>query len=134
MRVRVWTNSANVRFGRYFVGLLHRLGYRTSLRVVKVGFDYWHAAGARRAHEQIGWSGWFADFCSPSLDRKTAAALEVDAAAAEEAWADASRRHSELAPSVPLVTRQRSYFTSARLGNMQQSAMFGVMLERAWVR
>jgi hypothetical protein len=70
----------------------------------------------------------------PSLDRKVAAAVEADGPAAERAWAEAARELSERAPAVPLVMRARSYFTSARVGNVQQSAMQGVMLEHAWVR
>ena len=161
MAVRVWTESDHLRLGRYFAGLLHRLGYRTSLRVVPTAWTTFHAAGHPRAHAQIGWSGWLADyptpatffnpnfscaglvpegslnlsqFCSPSLDRKVATALDAEGPAAEDAWAAATRQLSGLAPHVPLVTNQRSYFTSARIGNVQQSALFGVMLERAWVR
>ena len=40
---------------------------------------------------------------------------------------------TDLAPAVPLDNRQ-TYFTSARPGNVQQNPVFGVMLERAWVR
>ena len=162
-RVRVWADADRARFGRYFAGLLHTLGYRTELRIVSLrdGFDYYDAISDPRTHAQIGIFGWDADypspatffdptfscaglaaegsfnlsrFCSPALDRRAATALAADGTAAEDRWAVAGRELSALAPAVPLITRARSYFTSARVGNVQQSAMFGVMLERVWVR
>ena len=161
MDVRVWTDMDKVRFGRYFAQLLRELGYRTSVKVVKTGLDYVHAAGNPANHAQIGMFGWIADyptpamffdptfscaglaapdslnlskFCSPSLDRMVAGALAAEGPAAEEGWAAATRRLTDLAPAIPLDVRQSSYFTSARVGNMQLSPVFGVMLERAWVR
>jgi peptide/nickel transport system substrate-binding protein len=161
MRVRVWTDTTKVRYGNYFVRLLHELGYRTTLRVVDVGLDYFGAVGDPRNHAQIGMSGWVADYptaatffdpsfscaglrapsslnlsrlCSPSLDRKVAVALRADGPAADEAWAQAARALSDLAPAVPLATRQSTFFTSARAGNVQVNPMLGVMLDHVWVR
>ena len=161
MRVQVWTDTSKVRFGRYFERLLRRLGYVTTLKVVNVGFDYFGAAADPRNHAQIGMHGWVADyptpatffdpvlscagrdapgslnlsrFCSQTLDRRAAAARGAEGPAADAAWAVATRRMTDFAPAVPLDGRQNSYFTSARLGNVQQNPVFGVMLEQAWVR
>ena len=161
MRVKVWTDTSKVRFGRYFERLLRRLGYVTTLKVVNAGFDYFGAAADPRNHAQIGMHGWLADyptpatffdpvlscagrdapgslnlsrFCSRTLDRRATAARGAEGPAADAAWAAATRRLSDLAPAVPLDNRQNSYFTSARLGNVQQNPVFGVMLEQAWVR
>jgi peptide/nickel transport system substrate-binding protein len=161
MHVQVWTDTSKVRFGRYFERLLRRLGYVTTLKVVNAGFDYFGAAADPRNHAQIGMHGWQADyptpatffdpvlscagrdapgslnlsrFCSRTLDRRAAAARQAQGPAADAAWAAATRRMTDLAPAVPLDTRQSSYFTSARLGNVQQNPVLGVMLERAWVR
>jgi peptide/nickel transport system substrate-binding protein len=163
MRVQVWTDTDKVRFGRYFERLLARLGYRTSLRVVKVGFDYFETVGDSRTHAQIGMFGWAADypapttffdpnfscagrlraspaslnpsqFCSPELEAAVAGAQNADGPAADAAWARAQRMLSALAPAVPLVTVRRTLFTSARAGNVQQNPMWGTLLERVWVR
>ena len=160
MQVTVWADSSKVRFGRYFESLLQELGYRTSLKVVNVGFDYFNAAGDPRNHAQIGIAGWVADyptpanfldllscasaavpdslnlsrFCSPALDREAAAAQAAEGPAAEAAWAVVTRHLTQLAPVVPITSRQRTYFASARAGNVLQNPMFGVMLERVWVR
>jgi peptide/nickel transport system substrate-binding protein len=159
--VRVWTDTSKVRFGRYFTRLLRELGYTASLKVVEVGLDYFGETRDPRNHAQIGMAGWIADyptpatffdpnfscaglaapaslnlsrFCSPALDREVARAATKEGLAAERARAAATRRLTDLAPAVPLDIRQSSHFTSARVGDVQISPVFGVMLEHAWVR
>ena len=51
--------------GVYFVALLHRLGYTTSLRLLPVKNYNGYVADSRH-HVQIGGSGWFADRLIPS--------------------------------------------------------------------
>jgi DNA-binding SARP family transcriptional activator/ABC-type transport system substrate-binding protein len=161
MSVRVWTDADKVRFGRYFVDLLDRLGYRTSLRVLPIGFDYFHAVGDSRTRAQIGMFGWLADYptpanffdptfscrgrmpaspdnlnlsqlCDHSLDRAVKRAQRAGGVAT--AWRPAERRLEELAPAVPLDTQRRILLTSKRTGNVQQNPMWGPLLELAWVR
>ena len=159
--MRVWTNSEKVRFGRYFERLLRRLGYVTTLKIVRAGFDYFGAVADPHNHAQIGMHGWNPDYptpatffdpvfscvgrrapdslnlsqaCLPELDRAATAAGAAEGPAAEAAWAAATRRLTDLAPAVPLDWRQNAYFTSARIGNVQLHPLLGVMLERAWAR
>jgi ABC-type transport system substrate-binding protein len=163
MRVQVWTDTDKVRFGRYFARLLSRLGYRTSLRVVEVGPEYFATVGDSRTHAQIGMNGWQADyptptsffdpsfscagrvdasreslnpsqFCSREIEAAVAAAQRAEGPAAQDAWAEAQRKLVERAPSVPLVTSRDTLFTSARAGNVQMNPMWGTLLERVWVR
>jgi peptide/nickel transport system substrate-binding protein len=160
-RVRVWTDTSKVRFGRYFEHLLRRLGYRTSLTVLPTGYDYVEAVGDSRTRAQIGMSGWLADYptpftyfdpvfscrgfvpaapynqnlselCDRPLERAVRGALR--AGGTGTAWAPAERRLADLAPAVPLVTRRRIVLGSDRTGNLEQHPMFGPLLERAWVR
>jgi peptide/nickel transport system substrate-binding protein len=163
MQVTVWADATKVRFGRYFARLLGRLGYRTSVRVVEKVPSYLKKVGDSRTHAQIGIVGWVADypaaasffdpnyscagqvdaspaslnqsqFCSTEIDAAVAAAQRAEGPAAETAWADAQRKLTTLAPAVPLTTRRRTLFMSARTGNVQQNPMLGVLLERVWVR
>ncbi|HYZ27437.1 MAG TPA: ABC transporter substrate-binding protein [Thermoleophilaceae bacterium] len=60
--VTVWTDTDKVRYGRYFIGLLRRLGYRPRLKVVRAGFDYFRAVGKPGTHAQMGMFGWAADY------------------------------------------------------------------------
>jgi ABC-type oligopeptide transport system substrate-binding subunit len=163
MRITVWTDTSKVRFGSYFARLLRDLGYATRLKVVVAGFDYFHAVGDSRTHAQIGMFGWQADypapasfyepilscagrhpaskenlnlsqFCDPALDALVARAKEADGPAALAAWAAAQWRLSRDAPAVPLVSRRRTLFVSARAGNVRQSPFLGPLLEQMWVR
>jgi ABC-type oligopeptide transport system substrate-binding subunit len=159
----VWTDTDKVRYGRYFSRLLRDLGYVTRLRVVKVGFDYFHAVGDSRTHAQIGMFGWLADypnpasfyepifscagrrpaseenldlsqFCDPALDALVARAKAATGPAAAVAWAAAQRRLSQQAPAIPLVSRRRTLLVSARAGNVRQNPFLGPLLEQMWVR
>jgi peptide/nickel transport system substrate-binding protein len=162
-RVTVWTDTDKIRFGRYFVHLLRDLGYTTRLKVVDVGFDYFHEVGDSRTHAQIGMFGWLADYpdpatfydpifscaarrpafaenldlsqlCDPTLDRLVARAKAADGPPAAAAWGAAQQRLARLAPAVPLVSRRRTLFVSARAGNVRQNPFLGPLLEQIWVR
>jgi YVTN family beta-propeller protein len=161
MSVRVWTDSTKIRYAGYFVGLLRRLGYRTSLRVRPVGWDYFHTVGDSRTRAQIGTAGWVADYptpttfftpifmcrdlrprspdnlnlsqlCDPQLDRDVERALRAGGVA--DAWRPAERRLEALAPGVPYATNRSIVLASDRTGNVEQHPMWGTLLERAWVR
>jgi YVTN family beta-propeller protein len=70
MRVEVlaYEQFGRLEYGRYFVSLLRRLGYRSSLRVIpELEPDYVEYAGDSRNRAQIGTFGWYADFASAAL-------------------------------------------------------------------
>jgi ABC-type oligopeptide transport system substrate-binding subunit len=48
--------------GRYFIRLLDMLGYRARLRIYSDDQAYYERAGLRRAHSQLGFFGWAADY------------------------------------------------------------------------
>jgi peptide/nickel transport system substrate-binding protein len=131
--------------------------------VVEAGFDYFHTVGDSRTHAQIGMFGWQADypgpatfyepilschgrhaaspenlnlsqFCDPRLDALVARAKATRGPGAVSAWAAAERRLATDAPVVPLVSRRRTLFVSARAGNVRQSPFLGPLLEQIWVR
>jgi YVTN family beta-propeller protein len=67
MRVEVLAYDlfGRVETGRYFVSLLRRLGYRSSLRVIpELVPDFVEYAGDSRRRAQLGTFGWYADFAS----------------------------------------------------------------------
>jgi YVTN family beta-propeller protein len=68
MRVEVviYAGPVPVKIARYFVHLLERLGYRSSLRLIPDYVDYLTYMSDSRHRAQIGLSGWQADFLAPS--------------------------------------------------------------------
>jgi hypothetical protein len=52
--------------GRYFVGLLRRLGYRASLRLYAHDHGYYETVGLASARTQMGVFGWAADYQAAS--------------------------------------------------------------------
>jgi YVTN family beta-propeller protein len=70
MRVKVlaYDQFGRVGYGRYFVFLLRRLGYRSSLRVIPKLFpDYLEYVSNSRNRAQLGTFGWYADYPSAAL-------------------------------------------------------------------
>jgi YVTN family beta-propeller protein len=70
MRVEVlaYDQFGRIGYGRYFVSLLRRLGYRSSLRVIPKLFpDYLEYVGNSQNRVQLGTIGWYADFASAAL-------------------------------------------------------------------
>jgi DNA-binding SARP family transcriptional activator/ABC-type transport system substrate-binding protein len=138
--------------GRYFRGLLDRLGYRASLRVL--GDDYFVVVEKPGARVQMGFYGWSSDYLSPSTfiepsfacpdmlshlcDRRTTRAIERAHAAqgvdAGERWAAIDRRVTDLAPAVPLTNRRSVELVSARVGNVQHHLAGYTLLDQLWVR
>ncbi len=66
MRVEVVIYEGPVPIARYFVHLLERLGYRSSLRLIPDFGDYLTYMSDSRHRAQIGLSGWQADLLAPS--------------------------------------------------------------------
>ncbi len=144
--------------GRYFVGLLDELGFRTSLRVL--GEEYFATVLNARSRAQIGFVGWALDFvspasfiqpnfgcagrearrenasrlCDPVLAGHVRRALAAQGAEASAAWAAADRRLVGLAPAVPMTNRRSVVFVSKRVGNVQQHPMWFTLLDQLWVR
>jgi peptide/nickel transport system substrate-binding protein len=65
-RVVVWAAGPRADVARYFAGLLRRLGYRSSVRIVPSPDAYFPAISDSRRHVQIGVYGWIADYLSAS--------------------------------------------------------------------
>jgi peptide/nickel transport system substrate-binding protein len=85
MRVEVFAYDqfGRVEYGRYFVSLLGRLGYRSSLRVIPKLFpDYSEYAGNSRNRAQLGTFGWYADYPSAALGDLFSCASFLPASAA----------------------------------------------------
>ena len=70
MRVEVFAYESFGRpeLGRYFVSLLRRLGYQSSLRIIPSLIpDYVEYVGDSRNRAQIGTFGWYSEFASAAL-------------------------------------------------------------------
>jgi peptide/nickel transport system substrate-binding protein len=66
--VFAYDQFGRVGYGRYFVSLLRRLGYRSSLRVIpKLTPDYTDYVGNSRNRAQLGTMGWYTDYPSSAL-------------------------------------------------------------------
>ena len=87
--------------------------------------------GGQARHDQL------AGFCDPHVDalaRQARAAQLIDPAAARRLWAEADRVVTDQAPYVPLHTIGVAGFVSSRVGNYQQSPVYGPLLDQMWVR
>ena len=138
--------------GRYFTGLLGRLGYRASLRVL--GDAYFEVIYEPGSRVQFGFNGWSQDYASPStfiepnfgcrhflshlcdrpLMRQVARARSAEGADAAARWAAIDRRVTDLAPAIPLTNRRSVDIVSPRIGNVQHHVSGYTLLEQLWVR
>jgi len=78
-----------------------------------------------------------AEYCNPHVDElaSQAQAQELtDPAAARKLWAQVDRIVTDQAPWVPLENAAPTVFVSSRVGNYQQSAEYGPLLDQTWVR
>jgi YVTN family beta-propeller protein len=161
-RVVVWATRFDREVSRYFTGLLLRLGFRPSLRVIATD-DYFPTIGDPRTRAQIGIFGWSADYLSPStfisspfacaglsasglgapnisrlcdrqLERQIDGALAAQGAQAAAAWAAADRRVVDLAAVVPQTNGRAVVFTSKRVGNFQNHLQWFTLLDQLWVQ
>ena len=159
-RVTVWTADFQRELGRYFTRLLGRLGFRTSLKVLRYP-DYFPTIGSSRESPQIGFFGWSLDylsassfveqtfacrslrgakatnssrFCDPRVDRLVATALDAGPGEEAHAWAVAERSVVDRAPAVPMTNRRAVILTSPRVGNVQYHMVWTTLLDQLWVR
>jgi peptide/nickel transport system substrate-binding protein len=150
--------------GSYLVGLLDDLGYRARLHAVSRdqffadiynprltiqvsigagwGADYpapWSFFGpllSCRSADQPGTQN-LARFCEPHVDalaRQAQAAQLADPAAARRLWAQADRIVTDQAPYVPVLNAGTAGFVSSRVGNYQESPVYGLLADQMWVR
>jgi peptide/nickel transport system substrate-binding protein len=157
MKVTVWTYEDKRTLGAYFVSLLQRLGYHSTLRVAPDYDSHWRATlGQRRNHAQIGISAWLSDigvpsnfaspftcegvgmpsphYCDPGIDAQFAAARRATGTDSNALWQKVYERIEAAAPAVPLVNRREVTLVSKRVGNFQHHPMWGTLLEQLWVR
>jgi ABC-type transport system substrate-binding protein/DNA-binding SARP family transcriptional activator/DNA-binding beta-propeller fold protein YncE len=158
-RVTVVAPEFQRALGRYFAGLLNRIGLRARLRVLGDN-EYFGSIGDPKGHPQIGFFGWALDylsassfiqptltctgtddlaanasrFCDRKLERLVAAALEARAGEATHAWALADRRAVARSPAVPLTNGRAVVLVSDRVGNVQYHMVWGALLDQFWVR
>jgi YVTN family beta-propeller protein len=149
--------------GSYLVGLLDDLGYRARLHAVSSDQFYPGNAPRTDIQVSIG-GGWGADFpapstffgpllscrsvdepgtqnsarfCDPHVDALTSQAQAAqlnDPAAARRLWALADRIVTDQAPYVPVLNAGTAGFVSSRLGNYQESPVYGPLVDQMWVR
>jgi ABC-type transport system substrate-binding protein len=147
---------------RYFVSLLHDLGYRSSLRVFPDYLSYRTAMANSRTPAQMGIDGWYQDaaapsdftspfrcaaiaprsvnngnlarFCDRGLETRIEAALAARGPHADALWRHVYRDLEAAAPAVPLVNRRTVTLVSKRVGNYQHHPLWTTLLEQLWVR
>jgi peptide/nickel transport system substrate-binding protein len=154
-KVTVWSYSDRHAITQYFVSLLHRLGFRSTLREFRLWTDYASAATKARSRVQIGINGWASDvavpadfmtlfrcpwttnlsrYCDRRLEDRIDEALAARGAQTDAAWQAVYRRLSEVAPLVPLVNRRTLTLVSKRVGHYEHHPLWGALYDQMWVR
>jgi ABC-type oligopeptide transport system substrate-binding subunit len=78
-----------------------------------------------------------AGFCDPHVDALASQAQAVqitDPAAARRLWAQADHIVTDQAPYVPVLNVGTAGFVSSRVGNYQESPVYGLLVDQMWVR
>ena len=78
-----------------------------------------------------------ARFCEPHVDAlasQAQAAQLTDPAAARRLWAQADHIVTDQAPYVPVLNVGTAGFVSSRVGNYQESPVYGLLVDQMWVR
>lgn len=160
-RVTVWGPLKYAAVVRYTGEVLRRLGYRVRVRVLPPS-RYFAYVNDSRHHAQVGYSGWVADFLTPSsffypftcahrvrasifnenvsqfcdraVDADYAAALAAHGAEANARWAALDRRVVAASPAIPLFTDRTLLLVSDRVGNPGMHAQLGPLLDQFWIR
>jgi peptide/nickel transport system substrate-binding protein len=144
-------------------GLLNDLGYRASLHAVPLG-PFFTDLDNPRTKIQASFGGWGADFpapstffgpilscrsadepgtlnwaefCDPPVDAlasQAQAAQLTDPAVARRLWAQADRIVTDQAAFVPVFNADFAGFVSSRVGNYQESPVYGPLIDQMWVR
>jgi ABC-type oligopeptide transport system substrate-binding subunit len=157
----VWGLPKYADVTRYAGDVLRRLGYRVQVRVPSVEAFFAHVNDSRN-HAQVGFTGWIADFltpssffipfrcshfvpgsvdnenisqfCDPAVDAAYDAALAARGADANARWAALDRQVSAASPAIPLFSRRTLLLVSDRVGNAQMHLALGPLLDQFWVR
>jgi peptide/nickel transport system substrate-binding protein len=160
--VRVWGFARYGAVTRYAGKVLRRLGYAVQVRVFADTARFFSYVGDSRHHVQVGFTGWVADFLTPSsfidpftcryfvrgsadndntsefcdrgVDADDRAAAATGGPQANARWAALDRRVLAAAPAVPLFNRRTLLLVSDRVGNAQTHQELGPLLEQFWVR
>ena len=157
MHVTVWSSTPEeAREGRYAKQVLDELGYRASLRLMPLNTQFPYVLDpSHRA--QIGTWGFGTDypaasdvllayrcrsgdpsqFCDRRTDRLIAHALRTettDQIRANALWTQAERRIVDQAAAVPLFNPNAIELVSPRVGGVQRSPQWGLLLDQLWVR
>ena len=160
-RVQVWGFAKYAAVTRYAGEVLRRLGYRVRVRVFPDPSQFFAYVNDSRHHAQVGFTGWIADFLTPStffepfrcaqfvpysvdnfnvsqfcdhaLDADYDAALAARGVDANARWAALDRRLSAASPAIPLFNRRTLLLVSDRVGNAQVHELLGPMLDQFWV-
>jgi YVTN family beta-propeller protein len=140
----------------YVARILRSLGYPTSIKLINPG-DYWGDPAAEAARTQaFGYMNWGADYpaasnfyfniyscdtnvfnCSRAIDAQAAKARDAEGtnpAIARRMWAAVDRRLTDGVFVLPLVNVYQASVVSARVGNVESSPIYGVLLSQLWVR
>jgi ABC-type transport system substrate-binding protein len=158
MKVEFWGSHPNESIGRYFAGLLRRLGYRSSVRtfddmimVLKTSVD------EPQRPPQIGLWGWGADsaapysflsqlvacsagpgnfshLCVPKIDAQMKQAAAARGPDAVDLWRRVEASLAAHAPTVPLVNENFVALAAKRVGNYQHHPVSGPLLDQLWVK
>jgi peptide/nickel transport system substrate-binding protein len=139
----------------YMDDMLDKLGYRGSVSVITQGEFY--RSGDEFQAKIEGWASDYAaasnfitnrftcgagitpsaTFCDPEIDAMIdrATRLQIDEPAVSgRLWAEIDRAIIDQAPYLWLVNPTEVAFVSGRVGNYQQGAQWGVLLNQLWVR
>jgi YVTN family beta-propeller protein len=160
MRVEVVGRGDRPEFGRYFVSLLRRLGYRSSHRLLPGFPEYLDYVTDARNKAQIGPNNWYGDtpgpglflpplfgcssagdpnlsrFCEPEIDAQMERAEGLQASdpvRTNALWAAIDRGVVDRAAAVPLFNERVVTFVSERVGNHQFHHQWGPLLDQMWV-
>jgi YVTN family beta-propeller protein len=157
MHVTVWSSTPEeAREGLLARQVLDELGYRASLRLMPLDTQVSYVLDpSHRA--QVGTWGFGADyptasdvllpyrcrggdpsrFCDRRTDRLIARALQTettDQIRANALWTQAEHRIVDQAATVPLVNPNAIELVSPRVGGVQRSPQWGLLLDQLWVR
>jgi len=79
----------------------------------------------------------YAGFCDPHSDKlasRAQAAQFTDPGAARRLWGRVVRMVTDRAPWAPVLNEASTVFVSSRVGNYQESPVYGPLLAQIWVR
>jgi len=137
---------------RYVGGVLRRLGYHASVRIVpsskidraieqgrvQVLANEWYGGDIGPGDFLQGFlacNGAYGNnwYCNPSLDQLMNHAAALTGTRASAGWTEADRRAVDAAALIPLVTPHEIEFVSPRLRNYQYNPILGFLADQAWL-